>query len=282
VLHSKMSTEQTAPTSKQPPKDARLIPLNLENETERKILHAQRLICGWGEEKIPFWREQTRLGNRSFFWVTLPAHSPTANRRRLSPGASDHTWTSSTRHDPEVAGSNAREPQHTDALALLPPRDDEPNPLLLVGHIAIDRIDFFSPPDESLAAPDGSILSLGSLFILPAFTGLHLGLFAMRACEVLAQQTPYGSPNCRAVTLTTLCEKYYTGGHMRQFYEKLGKEVPQRGNMSWYTRQGFVEFRTDVPRYRNDSGEGEWEYWDATFLRKELREPPRPGGAEVV
>jgi len=40
--------------------------------------------------------------------------------------------------------------------------------------------------------------------------------------------------------------------------------------LGWYLRQGYVVFRTDVPRYVNDSGVGSWEFWDATFLRKEL------------
>jgi len=269
-----VTNSSSAPPSKQPPKDARLIPLDLENETERKILHAQRLICGWGEEKIDFWREQVRLGNRSFFWVTLPAHSPTARPRRASIGHSDHPWPDRAINDPKAADRNAREPLHVaDALALLPPRDREPNPILLVGHIAIDRVGYFDPPDESLASPDGSTLSLGSLFILPAFTNLHLGTFSMRECERLAQQAPYGNPNCRAVTLTTLCEKYYARGDMRRFFEKLGQPAPEKGNMSWYTRQGYVEFKTDVPRYKNDSGEGPWDYWDATFLVKQLGEP---------
>lgn len=150
--------------------------------------------------------------------------------------------------------------------------DDE---ILPVGHVAIERVD--DPegghqPDPTLVAPDGSILMISTLFVLPAFTALRLGAFAMDQCESLAQQEPYGSRNCRAVTVTTLSNRYHAGGlegpEGMGRWEILGEPMPTRDNSLWYKRRGYVTYKEAV-RY------GVEMKWWAVFMRKELDPPGR-------
>jgi len=242
--------------------------LDLENPAERAILHAQRQICGWGADKIPAWRTQALRGDRSFFWVAIPSTSASATPTSSHASTSPHAPTG----DPERARRRAREATLlTSALAPLPARAAQPDePLLLVGHIALDSTDVFDPPDARLTTPDGRLLTLTSLFILPAFASRGLGRFAVRSVERLA-----AGRGAAAVSLSTLCEKYHdaTAEDMRALWRRIGRAQPARGNVDWYGGMGYVVVAQDVPRYWNawELGGSEGMWWDATFLVKQLR-----------
>jgi len=266
-----LSTTLTATTTTDdpPPLNAYLIPLDLENPGERAILHAQRQICGWGADKIPAWRAQALRGDRSFFWVTIPSASASATTTATSPHAP--TDPNVPTNDPERARRRAREVTLlSSALAPLPARAAQPDAPLLVGHIALDRVDVFDPPDARLTTPDGRLLTLTSLFILPAFASQGLGRYAVRCVERLAAER-----GATAVSLSTLCEKYHDGGSedMRALWRRIGRAQPGRGNVGWYVDVGYVVVAQDVPRYWNawEQGGSEGKWWDATFLVKQLR-----------
>lgn len=219
-----------------PPEGAYLIPVDLSQPIEHKVLYDQRVICGWGADRIDKFKKGMAKGERTLFWIALPSnykseHTPTFKRG-----------------------------------------EDE---ILPVGHIAIDKKDDPEDdyqPDPTLVAPDGSILEITTLFVLPAFGALRLGAFAMDQCEMLAQQEPYGSRNCRAVTLTTLSSRYLPGGiegpDGMGRWEMLGEAMPLRDNISWYKRRGYVAYKEEI-RYGVDLK------WYGLFMRKELGPPAK-------
>ena len=219
------------------PSHARLLLIDLEDATECSVLFDQRVLCGWGEEQIPAWRESARNGERAMFWISLPPETRTDDGPILKRGAE----------------------------AFVP-----------AGHVSLDRVDDPGPgvdPDPTLAAPDGSVLTISNIFVLPAFSGGGLGRFTMRECERLAQQEPYGNPNCRYLSLWTLSERYAAGGEGGWDgigrWERLGKPVPKRANGPWYESLGYVKYKEEIRLYWGLPNEPM--AWYGAFFRKELR-----------
>ena len=220
----------------QPPEGACLIPINLEDATEGKTLLDQRKLCGWNFDKIPSWKESAARGERTMFWITLPC--------------SDLT------------------------IGVAPLQRNES--VIPVGHVSLDKVD--SPEkdilaDTTLAKADGSLLTITSLFVLPQFSAQKLGGFAMDTCERLAREEPYGSPECEAVTLTTLSSRYLRDGvegiDGKGRWAMLGQDMPVRDNMPWYARRGYVAYKEQI-RYSSLKPDGSTIYWYAVFMRKEL------------
>lgn len=218
------------------PSSARLLPIDLEDAAERSVLHGHRILCGWDQEKIPAWRESMRKGERTLFWIALPL-----------------------------------EMRKDDVLTLK--RDAET--FIPAGHISLDKVDYPSPgidPDPTLVAPDWSILTISNLFVLPVFSGCGLGRFALRECEKLAQQEPYGSPNCHYLSLWTLSERYAAGGEEGWNgigrWERLGMPVPKRANGPWYESLGYIKYKEEIRLHfglPNDPM-----VWYGVFFQKEL------------
>ena len=144
------------------------------------------------------------------------------------------------------------------------------------GHVSLDKVDDPSPgidPDPTLVAPDWSVLSVSSLFVLPAFSGCGLGRFALTECELLAQREPYGSPNCRCLSLWTLSARYAAGGEEGWDgigrWERLGMAVPKRALGPWYESLGYKKYKEEIRLHfglPNNMME-----WYGVFFRKELR-----------
>lgn len=217
-----------------PPEGTYLIPMDLNQPLEYDILYHQRVICGWGADRVDKFKTCMANGDRTLFWIALPPS-----------------------HKSEQTPTFQR-----DGIEILP-----------VGHVAIDKAD--DPegdhkPDPTLVAADGSILMISLLFVLPAFNSLRLGAFAMDQCEMLVQQEPYGSRNCRAVALTSLSSRYYAGGlegpDGMGRWETLGLAMPLREVAPWYKRRGYVKYKEEI-RYGVDVK------WYAQFMRKELGPP---------
>ncbi|GAB7344354.1 hypothetical protein MBLNU457_2216t1 [Dothideomycetes sp. NU457] len=243
---------------REPPPGSNLILVDLENDYERNVLVEQRKVCGWGVDKIPFWRAHQFPGDRAMFWITLPKDIDIVSLTE-QPGLVTLT------------------------------RDDKT--VWLVGHVSLDKIDAPSSegaaPDESLAKADGSLLTISSLFVMPQVQKLRMGAFAMDQCEMLAQQSPYGSPNCIAITVNTMSSRYFAGGPEGpdgiDRWKLLGWPQPKMDNALWYKRRGYrtykdqIRYFTDVPSLAKNnfdssslSDEGQLA-WYATYLRKELR-----------
>lgn len=214
------------------PSRARLLPIDLDDPAECSVLYDQRTLCGWGEDKIPAWRESMRKGERTLFWITLP---------------------------PEMRKDDA---------AILK-RDAER--FVPAGHVSLDRVDDPSPgmdPDPTLVAPDGSVLTVSSLFVLPVFCGCGLGRFALRECEQLAQQEKYGSLNCRFLSLWTLPERYAAGGEDSGRWERLGMPVPKRATGPLYESLGYIKYKEEIRLLFGLPNE--LMTWYGEFYRKEL------------
>jgi len=215
---------------------ARLLPIDLGDAVECSVLYDQRVLCGWDQDKIPAWRESVRKGERTMFWIALPLEM----RRDGAPVLK------------------------RDAETFVP-----------AGHVSLDRVDDPGPeidPDPTLAAPDGSVLTISNIFVLSVFSGCGLGRFTLRECERLAQQEPYGSPNCRSLSLWTLSERYAAGGEEGWDgigrWKRLGKPVP-RANGPWYESLGYVKYKEEIRLYYGLPNESM--AWYGVFFRKELQ-----------
>ena len=228
----------TKSASKKVPEGAQLIPMNLEDEEERKLLYDQRIICDWGKEHIPKWRKAMARNERAFLWITLPIS------------------------------------QRKDDIPTLHTASGEG--ILPIGHLALDRVDDPAPeiePDPTVAAPDGSVLAISSLFVLPVYQSFGIGAWAMDRAETLAQQEPHGSTNCRAVTVTTLAERYHKGSwddpDGRGIWKRAGREPLGRSNVWWYEQKGYKPYKEEI-RYYSNAPSGERLKWYAVFMKKEL------------
>lgn len=219
--------QSSSPIARAPdtsPEGARLVTMNLESAAERDLLHAQRVICGWHEDMVESWRERMAAGERTFYWITIP------------------------------------ESDVTSELAMLQRNGGE---VYAVGHISLDRVDqphFPTPVDLSLASGDGKVMTITSLFVLPGFTSLGLGAFAMDECERVARETD----GCRAVTIMTISNRYLRGG-----IPGPDGTVPKVDHSPWCARRGYVTYKEEVRHY-TDLADGTRIGWYEMFMRKEL------------
>lgn len=126
----------------------------------------------------------------------------------------------------------------------------ESQPDLRVGHISLDSE--AEPPDLELANPhDKSVLTIARFFVLLEHRGTGIGRAAMEMLESRAQCEPYGSPNCKAVAISTLSRKYWEDDEYRNEFKWLtGSDPRPRGtsNEDWYARMGYVKWK-EVPTY---------------------------------
>jgi len=239
-------------TAKEPPLGSSLVPMNLEVDDERAILLIQREICTWGTDRIPHWREAQAKGDVTGFWIVLPFDSATFTK------------------DEQL--------RVTRGLSTIK-RDDQI--LYTVGHVSLDkRIPAGGPQntvDPTLANSDGSVLHISSLFVLPEFSSSGLGALAMRQCEKLAQEEPYGSPNCHTVSITTLSPRHCPGEQSMAgidgigIWDLLGVTQPKMDNSVWYRRLGYVSYKNDEPRYHFVLPDGSPYWFYAAFMHKRLR-----------
>jgi len=120
------------------PRGVTLVPMNLDDDSECNMLRAQRVICGWKIDIAAKCRKQMHEGRRTLFWITLPADT----------------------YAPEDCGS-----QHVADLPTIPRQTSR----IPIGHISLDREDFPEAPGmepvTSLAEPDGSCLTITTLFV---------------------------------------------------------------------------------------------------------------------
>lgn len=193
------------------------------------------------------------------FWISIPSTT------KLT--LEDH-------HKPVNDNISDKSPQ--DAVFVLTP-DEQSESYLCVGHVALDRTDFASnkamKPDASLASRDLHILTIATLFVHPAYSKFRLGAFAMDQCEAMAQQLPYGDPECREVTVNTLSPRYYPGGQAGVEgygrWEHYGWPAPKMDNSLWYVRRGYVTYKEEV-RYLSDAPDGTELKWYGVCMRKKL------------
>lgn len=134
------------------------------------------------------------------------------------------------------------------------------------GHISLASQ--AAPPDPDLACEDRSVMTISTFFILPEHRSGGIGRQVMDRMEEMATKQPHGSPNCKAIAIDTLSEKYHDEAHPLWPHLKQHLET-QPSNQLWYERRGYVPFKV-VPRYQESTPMGDV-VLDAVFLRKELR-----------
>ncbi|KAH7120268.1 hypothetical protein B0J13DRAFT_457336 [Dactylonectria estremocensis] len=146
-----------------------------------------------------------------------------------------------------------------------------PPPQRYVGHIALCSIS----EDLELANPDKSVFTFDTLFILPEHRGGGLGRAAIQALEACAREEPYGSPNCKAMTVKTISRKYREDDECRDIYMRLnsrrGMGPPEKGTSQedWYARMGYVKWKEE-PGYWTTLVDGTKILLDEVSMRKRL------------
>ena len=159
----------------------------------------------------------------------------------------------------------------------LPPSSSSPSGATataepIIGHISLDSIT--NPPDAEVADPlHKSVLTINTLFILPGHRSSGLGRAAFEQVERYAQAGPYGSPNCKALTVNALHRRYVEEDEWRRYMDVRNLPNPPKGrsNEDWYVRMGYVKWKEE-PRYPVRDAEGREEEVKllASFLKKRL------------
>ncbi|KAL2800605.1 hypothetical protein BJX66DRAFT_332167 [Aspergillus keveii] len=135
------------------------------------------------------------------------------------------------------------------------------------GHISLDA--YASPIDYDLANANKTNLTIQTFFILPEYRSRGLGSRAIKLIEGMARSAPYGSSECKYITLNCMSKKYYfdetMGPYVRRFMPIC--------NQQWYEKLGYVAWKEE-PRYEHTIIEENEErrdvVYDAVFMRKRL------------
>lgn len=135
------------------------------------------------------------------------------------------------------------------------------------GHISLDS--YCDPPDPELARSDKTIMTIQNFFILPEYRGSGLGRQAMDLVESMATKEPFGSPQCKFITVNTLSKRYFydEGPEWKGTLKDLAREPPAFSNQEWYERRGYVQWKEE-PRYEERTRDGSVVVLVASFLRK--------------
>ncbi|KAF2157813.1 hypothetical protein K461DRAFT_290089 [Myriangium duriaei CBS 260.36] len=235
---------------KQVSENSQLFPLDWDSERQEELLREQRIICGWGNNNVHLWRECARKGQRTMFWIGIPPEGELGKRITTA-----------------QKGLGVINFEHDGCITKY----------LAVGHVALDRIDVPSTdtfnPEPTLVAEDGSVLTIAALFVMPEFSRFRLGTFAVRRCEELAQQQPYGSENCRAVTVNSLSPRHTKGGmegpEGMGAFDRMGLPVQENNSVPWFKKLGYVPYK-EAPRYLSPTLDGTKVHLWCIYLRKDL------------
>ncbi|KAK4698748.1 hypothetical protein P7C70_g7523, partial [Phenoliferia sp. Uapishka_3] len=200
-------------------------------------LERQRVLCGWGLEHVPVWRDEVRRGDKGLFWI-FP-----------KPGFEDKY---PVPDDEPLNLEDGQGPAHPDPSF---------RPL---GHISLDWTDYMN--DNSLANRDEGLLTLATFFILVSQHGRGLGNAAMDEAEALAASPVFAA---KFLTLNTMLGKNTAS---QEWNERVGiKYNPgARVNQNWYRKRGYVEYKEE-PRYHfTNPGTGVSQVLEAVFMKRDL------------
>lgn len=155
-----------------------------------------------------------------------------------------------------------------DNLSTVSPEDNK-NRSVRIGHVSLDSES--NPPDPELAREDKTILTIRSFFILPQYQSGGFGRRVMEIVETLATKEPYGSPQCKAIALTTLHKRYLydDSPEWGGIYKHLSRGKPPFSLEEWYEKLGYVRWKTE-PRYPERTIDGRDILKVASFMRKTL------------
>lgn len=176
-------------------------------------------------------------------------------------------------HDVEILESWKR---HMDAKTrslfwiILPAIDSKSSPNR-VGHICLNSE--CDPPEPDLANPDKSVVEISTFFILPEYRHGGLGRIVVEMLESYAKKEPYGSTNCKAITINTISRRYTEddGDEWRGVYARRGLKAPPKGKSmeDWYARMGYVKWKEE-PRYQDRLHDGTEVKLIAVFMKKTI------------
>ncbi|THC98676.1 hypothetical protein EYZ11_001879 [Aspergillus tanneri] len=142
--------------------------------------------------------------------------------------------------------------------------------IIRAGHISLDS--YADPPDPELAAADRSVLTIQNLFVLHEYRKGGVAHVAMDMVEDMASREPYGSTDCRFVTVNTMSKKYVyqEGPEWRGLWDQIGETRPTFSVQDWYERRGYVLWKEEE-RYDCVALDGREVKIVAAFLRKQVR-----------
>ncbi|GJN92242.1 hypothetical protein Rhopal_005272-T1 [Rhodotorula paludigena] len=199
-------------------------------------LRRQRVLCGWGEEKVEFWRDQVRRGVKNLYWVF-----PSAANEPLP-------WFGFEPCNFDTARSGP------------PPPDLSFQPL---GHVSLDWED--SDNDESLCDREAGKVTLATFFLLLSQQGKGYGSTVMKEMEEMAKR----DLSATSITLNTVDGEFAV---QPWWWERQG--VPysptRRVNEKWYERLGYVAYKRGIPRYPGKTVSGEDILLEAVFMEKKV------------
>lgn len=140
-----------------------------------------------------------------------------------------------------------------------------------VGHISLDSDK--EPPDYEMAKPDKSVMEISTLYILPEYRRMGLATAAVAQLESWARVEPYGSPDCKVLTVNTISKRYTEeeGEQWRGLFLKRGLKAPDRGwsTERWYEGMGYVKWKEEYV-WQEKVPDGTEVRLMGAFMRKDL------------
>ncbi|GAA5844728.1 hypothetical protein JCM11251_007360 [Rhodosporidiobolus azoricus] len=231
----------TPSTPSPSPSPVKFVRFNPESKLEVDELTRQRIICGWGADKIDLWLDLIARDVRNLYWIfpLRPEEYPLPDLESINPQV-------------VVEGAETMGPS---------PVDEGFRPL---GHVAIDWEDYYG--DTSLADKEAKVVTLATFFIMPSQQGKKLGSVVMQEMEALAVK----DLDAVAITLSTIDGECAS---QPAWWEKQGvKWSPSlRINEHWYDRIGYKAYKRGIPRYPYKDVDGSDGLLECVMMRKELR-----------
>ncbi|KPV78242.1 uncharacterized protein RHOBADRAFT_64361 [Rhodotorula graminis WP1] len=214
-----------------------LVPFDPDRSTEVEELKRQRVLCGWGSDKVEVWRDQVRRGVKNLYWI-FPTDRGAYKTPEFEP----------INHKVDEAGP--------------PPPDLSFQP---IGHVSVDWEDY-DPNETTLCDRENGVCTLASFFILLSQQGKGLGSLVMKEMELKAKH----ELGARSITLNTIDGEYAS---QPWWWEQQGLtfSAATRNNEQWYQRLGYTAYKRAVPRYPTTTVDGRDILLEAVFMRKELQ-----------
>jgi len=233
--------------ARKPPAQINLIPWDPDSPAHIERMIEQRIACGWRSEEVDLWRQPQREGKVNIQWVVLANNHPNKEselKKHISTYSSEKTELNDTATS---LGGKARD--SCPELKFLP-----------VGHISLDT----EYPHSDYEPNTPGIYYIAKFYISRAIQSSGLGRAAMDKVELTATSEPL---NAKILALSTVLA---TQEGRKEKLAALGRNLPDVEPETWYSRRGYVVYKTIEKCWSElDSTGKEW-FWTAVYMRKDI------------
>jgi len=229
------------------PAQIELIPWDPDCPAHVERMIEQRIACGWRSDEVELWQQQQRDGKVNIQWVVLADNHPNRSsdlEKHINTYPSEKTDLNDTATS---LGGKARSSRPE--FKFLP-----------VGHISLDT----EYPHSDYEPNTPGVYYIAKFYISRALQSSGLGRAAMDKVELSAISEPL---NAKILALSTVFAKQKG---RKEKLAALGRNLPDVEPEDWYSRRGYVVYKTIEKCWSEvDSTGHEW-FWTAVYMRKDI------------